>query len=58
MVKMRSNEYGNKESGVVFLALFALIIIGIAIAAFLYVMKKQQGHDGNTQINIHNTINL
>ena len=51
-------NYSDRESGVVILALFVLIIIGVVIAAFLFVMNKQKGEGGNTQINIHNTINL
>ena len=49
----------GRESGVVIIALFVLIIIGIVIAAFLFVMQKQRESDGkNTQIKIESTINL
>lgn len=49
----------NKESGLVIIALFVLIIIGVVIAAFLFVMQKQRKAEGkDTQINIQNTINL
>lgn len=53
---MTANE---KERGVVILALFVLIIIGVVIAAFLFVMQKQRKADGkDTQIKIESTINL
>ncbi|HTH71903.1 MAG TPA: hypothetical protein VL737_00890 [Candidatus Pristimantibacillus sp.] len=55
---MSESQYDNKESGIVFLALFALIIIAIVIAAFMFVAKRQHGTNGKTQININNTINL
>ncbi len=56
---MRKNNAPNKESGVVIIALFVLIIIGVIIAAFLFVMQKQRKADGkDTQIKIENTINL
>ncbi len=58
-VKMGKPSRRDKESGVVILALFVLIIIGIVIAAFLFVMQKQRKTDGkDTQINIQSTIHL
>ena len=49
----------HNESGVVIIALFVLIIIGVVIAAFLFVMQKQRESDGkDTQIKIESTINL
>jgi hypothetical protein len=49
----------DRERGVVILAIFFLIIIGIVIAAFLFVMQKQRKAEGKgTQIKIENTINL
>lgn len=54
-----SKAIGNKESGVVFLALFFLIILGVIIAAFLFVMQQQRKAEGKeTQIKIEGTINL
>lgn len=42
-----------------FIALFVLVIIGVVIAAFLFVMQKQRKANGqNTQIKIESTINL
>jgi flagellar basal body-associated protein FliL len=56
---MRNNPGRNNESGVVILAVFVLIIIGVVIAAFLFVMQKQRKAEGKeTQINIQSTINL
>ena len=56
---MRKNNAPNKESGVVILALFVLIIIGIVIAAFLFVMQKQRESKGqDTQIKFESTIEL
>lgn len=56
---MHSSNIRNKESGVIVLALFFLIIIGAAIAAFLFVAQKQREAGGkDTQINIQGTINL
>lgn len=49
----------DKERGIVILGLFMLIIIGIVVAAFLFVMQKQRKSDGqDTQIKIESTINL
>jgi len=57
--KMGNDSRRDKESGVVILALFVLIIIGVVIAAFLFVMQKQRKADGkDTQINIQSTIHL
>jgi hypothetical protein len=36
---MRAHTWGHKESGVVILALFALIIMGAVIAGFLFVKR-------------------
>jgi len=53
------NTTRSKESGIVILALFMVIIIGIVVAAFLFVMQKQRKADGqDTQIKIQSTINL
>jgi len=53
---MTSSE---KERGIVVLGLFTLIIIGVLIAAFLFVMQKQRKAEGkDTQIKIQSTINL
>jgi uncharacterized membrane protein len=50
---MYNNDTRAKESGVILLALFALIIIGIIIAAFLFVLQQQRKADGHdTQIKI------
>jgi heme/copper-type cytochrome/quinol oxidase subunit 2 len=49
----------KQESGLVIIALFVLIIIGVVIAAFLFVMQKQRESNGqDTQIKIESTINL
>src|SRR5690349_16386144 len=40
---MRNQTMRNRESGVVILALFVLIILGVVIAAFLFV-KRQHDH--------------
>lgn len=41
------------------MAVFMLIIIGVVIAAFLFVMQKQRKAEGkDTQIKIESTINL
>lgn len=37
---MNSNRHTSRESGVVFLALFALIILGVLVAAFLFVKRE------------------
>lgn len=56
---MANNNARSKESGVVILALFVLIIIGVVIAAFLFVMQKQRKAEGrDTEIKIESTINL
>jgi hypothetical protein len=56
---MSGNPSRTKESGVVILALFVLIIIGVVIAAFLFVMQKQRKAEGkDTEIKIESTINL
>ena len=57
---MRSDDFKRtKESGVVILALFVLIILGVVIAAFLFVMQKQRKAGGHeTQIKLESTINL
>lgn len=47
------------ERGLVILALFVLIILGVIIAAFLFVMQQQRKAEGkDTQIKIESTINL
>jgi len=56
---VRNYQINNRESGIVIIALFVLIIIGVVIAAFLFVMQKQRQSEGkDTQIKIENTINL
>ena len=56
---MSNNVSRSRESGVVIIALFVLIIIGVVIAAFLFVMQKQRKADGkDTEIKIESTINL
>jgi len=56
---MNKSQQADREGGLVILGLFMLIIIGLAIAAFLFVIQKQrQNHGGKTQINIQSTINL
>lgn len=54
-----SSDAQHRESGIVFIALFILIIIGAVIAAFLFVMQQQRKAEGKeTQIKIESTINL
>ena len=49
----------EKERGVVTLALLVLIVIGVIIAALLFVMQQQREADGQgTQIKFESTINL
>jgi hypothetical protein len=56
---VRNNQGNDREQGVVILALFALIILAVVIASFLFVMQKQRKSQGkDIQINIQSTIKL